>query len=752
MTDPSTWTTFSDALAACEGGGFSGIGFVLGDGFVGVDLDACRDRETGDLDPWARDIIDALNSYTELSPSGTGVHVLCRGELPPGRRRKDGVELYDRARYFAVTGAHLVGTPATVKDRTTELAALHREVFGDADGGAVQVGTKPTPVGTLAMTDDDLLDRARAARNGDRFSALFDDGDRAGYASASEADLALCSLLAFWASDAAQVDRLFRASALMRDKWRDRADYRDATLTKALQRGETYAGPRAAPTAQGADGDPADDRPDIICSTNISVMTDALQDALIAVDAPIFARAGGLARVVRGGSDRGIRRDPAAARIEPLPSASLREQAASCARWLRVGAKGDLRPALPHLDALAALSARPSWRFRPLSGIVSTPTLRPDGTILSTAGYDAATGLLLVDGLNIESIADDVGADDASDAIDMLLEPFADFPLVDDADRAAVLAAVLTLIARHAIGGAVPIFSITAPAAGTGKTLLVDAIATIATGRPAPKMSEARDDDEMRKRLLALALAGDPLVLIDNLERVFSSAALSSAVTAGYIRDRVLGRSEMVSLPFDATLLTTGNNSTFRGDIVRRIVPIRLDPGVEEPEARDGFKYPDLLAHIRDRRAELVRAALVILRGYINAERPVQTRPTFGSFTAWQRAVADAIRWATGHDPLGGRPDLREDDAEREALLALLDAIQETGATEEEEAQTSKQLAEDGDVRAAATAFVRGDDVDGRALAYVLRRFKDRVVGGLVLRASRPRANVTTWHIVRTGG
>jgi primase-polymerase (primpol)-like protein len=169
-------------------------------------------------------------SYTELSPSGTGVHVLMSGTLPPGGRRRGHVELYDRDRYFTVTGNHLPGLPRELEARTPELERLHARLFPAAPA------PRPWPTRRWARLDDAaLLERAERSRDGARFAALY-RGDSSGYRSQSEADLALCCRLAFWThGDAARIDRLFRASGLMRAKWNDRADYRERTITLALE-------------------------------------------------------------------------------------------------------------------------------------------------------------------------------------------------------------------------------------------------------------------------------------------------------------------------------------------------------------------------------------------------------------------------------------------------------------------------------------------------------------------------------------
>ncbi len=237
VTDPSTWDEFAVARAAFEDGKCDGVGFVLGDGVVGVDLDKCRDPETGTIDPSALGIIKRLNSYTEVSPSGRGVHCLARGTLPPGRRRKGTVEMYCDGRYFTVTGAHLADTPTSIESRTTELTAVHADLFGSSGTNGQRLATATPRLAVTALSDERLLRIARSARNGEAIDRLL-AGDRSGYTSPSEADLALCNHLAFYAhGDDGQIDRIFRSSGLMRDKWDRRlgdTTYGATTIQQAI--------------------------------------------------------------------------------------------------------------------------------------------------------------------------------------------------------------------------------------------------------------------------------------------------------------------------------------------------------------------------------------------------------------------------------------------------------------------------------------------------------------------------------------
>lgn len=195
--------------------------------------------------------METFETYTEVSPSGRGVHLILRGALPPGARKRGPVECYEQGRYFTVTARSLNGTPVgAVEDRQDVLAAWHAETLPpQAQRARTTSATDPAP--REAEPDDErLLARARKAKNGKKFRALFHDGDTAGYGSHSEADLALCTLLAFWTRrDEGRIDRLFRRSKLFRPKW-----------DQSAGQGETY-GQRTVGTAVKVS---APDRPPIV--------------------------------------------------------------------------------------------------------------------------------------------------------------------------------------------------------------------------------------------------------------------------------------------------------------------------------------------------------------------------------------------------------------------------------------------------------------------------------------------------------
>ncbi|WP_207589984.1 hypothetical protein [Halomontanus rarus] len=259
-TDDRTWSDLETARTYLGTSDADGLGFVFTDSdpIVGVDLDDCRDPETGQPEVDAKAIIDCLESYTEVSPSGTGYHVLVFGDLPDGRNRRGKIELYDRARFFTVTCEHVSGTPTAVCDRQSELEAVHDEyvresVTNRADTqGKGRGGTEPRE---STLSDSELLEKAMAASNGDKFERLW-NGNTVGYDSQSEADMALCCLLAFWTGgDRAQLDRLFRRSGLVREKWdevhyADGSTYGDRTVERAIDTTSEFYDPRAQSTGE----------------------------------------------------------------------------------------------------------------------------------------------------------------------------------------------------------------------------------------------------------------------------------------------------------------------------------------------------------------------------------------------------------------------------------------------------------------------------------------------------------------------
>jgi primase-polymerase (primpol)-like protein len=192
VDNPATFSPFKAVMKAYQSGGFSGIGFVLtkDDDIVGFDIDHVRDPQTGAIEEWAQNIVNRVDSYTDITPSDAGLRMFVRGKLPPKDRRIGRFECYDSARYMTVTGNLLPGTPDTVENRQEAIDAVHAEMFSEWNKPRTN-GKISTPLALPNLDDKELLDRAFNARNGEAVYRLY-HGDISKYGSHSEADLALC--------------------------------------------------------------------------------------------------------------------------------------------------------------------------------------------------------------------------------------------------------------------------------------------------------------------------------------------------------------------------------------------------------------------------------------------------------------------------------------------------------------------------------------------------------------------------------
>jgi putative DNA primase/helicase len=236
-TNPANWTTSEEACGAYERGDVDAIGFVFSkdDSFFVVDCDHVIDPETGEIDPAAADVIYALGSYTEVSCSGTGVHVVGHGTKPEYAGCKSsklgfGIEVYDNARFVVMTGERMTEVTGP-KDRQDELLVLCGKLWPKREK---LYSKRPEHPGPVDLEDQELLERARRSRSGAQFRKLYDQGEPSGFASASEADFSLINSLIFWtAGDRDRIIRLFEASALYRHKEKHR-NYSQLSVDKAL--------------------------------------------------------------------------------------------------------------------------------------------------------------------------------------------------------------------------------------------------------------------------------------------------------------------------------------------------------------------------------------------------------------------------------------------------------------------------------------------------------------------------------------
>ena len=320
----------------------------------------------------------------------------------------------------------------------------------------------------------------------------------------------------------------------------------------------------------------------------------------------------------------------------------------------------------------AYLNRRGRWKLPPLAGIVNTPFLRRDGSICETPGYDPASELLFKPGRqSFPSIPPSPSKTDAIAALKALELLIGSFPFVTAADRSVALSALLTILDRRCMATA-PLHAFTSPTAGTGKSLLVDVAAILATGRLMPVIAQGHSEEELEKRLGAALLAGDTAISIDNCDRVLESAFLCQVLTQPRLNIRLLGFSKNVETPVNAMVFATGNNLVIGGDAIRRTLLCSMDAGCERPEART-FK-DNVIEIAKQRRDVLVMAALIVLRAWhvAAAAGECASMPALGSFEEWSFRVREPLIWLGQVDPCETLADVRENDPHRGELIAVI--------------------------------------------------------------------------------
>jgi putative DNA primase/helicase len=234
--NPATWGTLDEALKALQTGNYHGIGFVFckSDPFTGIDIDHCI--VDGQLTTPAQEIINTFQSYTEYSPSRTGIHILIKGQLPEGRR-KNNIEIYTTGRYFTLTTRHIRGTPDTIESRQPQLISLY-ETLAPATRSRTTT-TQNKTVFSLNADDTTVITKAMNARNGATFRELW-QGNTSGHQSKSEADFTLILLLLYWTNDdQEQTKRLFLQSGLADEKTlrpTNTTTYLDQSITNAIRK------------------------------------------------------------------------------------------------------------------------------------------------------------------------------------------------------------------------------------------------------------------------------------------------------------------------------------------------------------------------------------------------------------------------------------------------------------------------------------------------------------------------------------
>jgi len=540
------------------------------------------------------------------------------------------------------------------------------------------------------------------------------------------------------------------------------ADEASKTIASGLAAGESA--PRDAaeffgtrPTARSAAPRPVilvagGDLPDVVDQAEEALLRDGGEE--------LFEYAGlvvRLARTVDPVVAAGVMRAIGALAIRVVDVTYMVERFTLAAEFEKPGRKTTIPIDCPEKVAKTYLGREGRRKLRVLTGIIEAPTLRADGSVLEAPGYDADTGLYLdLGSTTFPPVPVAPTKEDAARALDVLKRVIEKFPFVADSDRSAALSAILTATIRRSLRTA-PMLTFSAPMPGSGKSLLTDLASMIATGRPCAVMSQGKDEDENRKRMLALLLDGESVACIDNVERPLGSAALCSVLTQVVFKDRVLGFSKTAKVSTNITLFANGNNLTIEGDLTTRVVPCELDPRCENPEQRH-FAI-NLYDFVPAHRGELVVAALTVLRAFHVAGRPAQNLPVFGRFETWSNWVRSALVWLGEVDPCAGLDRIQRNDPVREVLANVLirwhDQLGVATFTVAEvlrEAAAKKPQSTDGASLFEAlwaVAPIRGSDqVDAKRLGHWLAKHANRVAAGLRIERVGDRKGSALWRVV----
>jgi hypothetical protein len=487
-----------------------------------------------------------------------------------------------------------------------------------------------------------------------------------------------------------------------------------------------------------------------------------LDEAFAASDLLVFQRSGHLVHVAAAGAaadEEDVRRSAQAHIVKELTTPTCQQLAMRVAKFTKWNEKkkGPVACECPQTLADHYISSASGWRLPELKGIVQAPTLRADGTVLQSPGFDARSSILYLPNADFPPIAESPTKGDALAALGELRHVVRGFEFASPEAEAVWISAALTAIVRRGLRTA-PMFAFSAPVMGAGKTLAADLLSIIATGHEPAVMSQGGSPEEDRKRMLSVLLRGDSVTQIDNCELPIEGDAICAILTSPEWQERILGRTEMSRVPTNTTFLATGNNLTFRGDMSTRALMCKLLPKAERPEERE-YSW-DARAETRDARPTLVAAALTIMRAYIVAGCPETQRKSFGRFEEWQEVIQDSLLWLGAPDPCKTRELVERNDPDRETFGRLILLWSKVFGRRPIRTRDVGDLAmaKTGDIPERRELYDLACELSGGkgrevfnpvAFGKFLRSKEERLSGGLRLVQGEDRKNkVATWALV----
>lgn len=404
---------------------------------------------------------------------------------------------------------------------------------------------------------------------------------------------------------------------------------------------------------------------------------------------------------------------------------------------------------------------RAQRQLKQLNALITAPTLKPNGMLLSSQGYDATTGLFVDAPLSRLPIPEHPTMSDAQRSLETLWHPFTDFPFCGPIDRAVHLAAILTAAVRAALP-TTPAFGYDAPVQGSGKTLLARCVGVIAQGTDPgvwPHTS-GKDDEEIRKRLFTALLTGSRALVWDNVVGAFDSAAMASCITSPSYQDRKLGTSDSKQIPNRMMILITGNNIELQGEMPRRVLVTRIDPATDQPFAREFALEP--FSYCRDHRQNMIAASLTLIRAMLTHGCRSTISGKLASFEQWDLWVRRTVMFANELTP-GKFGDVMQAvtknqavDPDLEAIGSLLQAWEQlfgqkptTVSTVINKIKPQATIGAENDLRDAVEALVGRpiNQTSAKTLGKALGYRKDRIVDGRRLEIGPKISGTKTWRL-----
>lgn len=413
------------------------------------------------------------------------------------------------------------------------------------------------------------------------------------------------------------------------------------------------------------------DEPDIleiqIKDGEIARCVDDTQRAILKIKRPVYVRAGNLVEPIwtEYPTQNGSKFDVTIFRAMGIENLRymLNKNNIRYVRWDNKSKK--LVPLDPPDKVMATMVKIGYWKFQKVSGIVNSPTMRPDGSILTERGYDEATQLWCWPSrsLVMPELKKHPTKKDAIEALALLKDLLSGFSFKEDLDLSVALAGILTAVLRGAFDIA-PMFLFLAHMAGTGKSYLVDLVSTIVRGRPCPVITASRNEEEMEKRIGSLLIESTPMISIDNLSFDLKSDLLCQMCTQQTVKVRVLGKSETPDCEWKGTLFATGNNVNLSGDMTRRGLICNLDAGMERPELKE-YEFSPIDRVLKDQGA-YINAVLTIARAYYLSGQKANCGK-IGSYGAWSKFVREPLIWLGEEDCTKSMEQAYENDPNKDA-------------------------------------------------------------------------------------